>query len=338
MSTAIIRCESVGVHRSNGGVHRSGRKRPGGGETRFVAGGNRARARSRPHSPRGRASPGRLRKEGARAASAVVPIERSAAGDRLELARFAPSGRSLLTGLLILLTAVGLYAAARTTSAFAVERIAVDGASPEVAAQVRAALVPAVGESLLGMDLASLAQRAQNVPMVAAATIDRGFPHTLRITVVPESPVAVLRQGAFSWLAADGGRVVAELGKGARPGLPRIWLKRDVEIVLGERVAGLPLRAITAVAPLRARPLPVAVASVAVAERELTLVLRNGLSLRLGSTSDLAVKLEIARRIVGEPDLVADSNYLDLSVPERPVAGTTLDSQVEVESSASTVP
>ena len=77
---------------------------------------------------------------------------------------------------------------------------------------MRKALAPAVGESLLGIDLAELARRAESVPMVAGASFDRGFPHTLRITVVPEVPVAVLRQGSSSWLAAAGGRVVAELG------------------------------------------------------------------------------------------------------------------------------
>ena len=286
-----------------------------------MAGGSKPRARSRPR---------------ARAAAAVVPTQRSAAGGRLELARIAPSGRSLLAALLILLTGVGLYAAARTTSAFAVDRIAVEGAPPEVAAQVRKALAPALGESLLGIDLVDLAQRAASVPMVAGASFDRGFPHTLRIAVVPEVPVAVLRQGASSWLVAEGGRVVAELGKGARPGLPRVWLKRDVEIVLGERVAGLPLQAITAVAPLRSRPLPVAVGSVVATRDELTFVLRTGLELRFGDGSDLAVKLEVARHVL--PELAGSSGYLDLSVPERPVAGETLDSQVEAETSSSIAP
>jgi cell division protein FtsQ len=260
----------------------------------------------------------------------------SCAGGRLELARIAPSGRSLLTGLLILLSAVGLYAAARTTSAFAVEQIAVEGAPPEVAAQVRKALAPAVGESLLGIDLAALAHRAESVPMVAGASFDRGFPHTLRIAVVPEVPVAVLRQGLSSWLVAAGGRVVAELGRGARPVLPRIWLKRDVDIRLGERVGGLQLQAVTAVAPLRSQPLPVAIGSVVATREELTLVLRTGLELRLGDGSDLPVKLEVARRVL--PELAGARGYLDLSVPERPVAGESLNSQVEVELTNSTVP
>ena len=286
-----------------------------------MAGRSKPRARSRPR---------------ARAPSAVVPIQRSRAGGRLELARIAPSGRSLFTGLLILVTAAGLYAAARTTSAFAVERIAVEGAPPEVAADVRKALAPAVGESLLGIDLAGLTLRAERVPMVAAASFDRGFPHTLRITVVPEVPVAVLRQGSSSWLAAAGGRVVAELGRGARPGLPRVWLKRDVHVTLGERVGGLQLQAVNTVAPLRAQPLPVAVGSVIVTREELTLVLRTGLELRLGDGSDLPVKLEVARRVL--PELEGAGGYLDVSVPERPVAGETLNSQVEAEATPSTLP
>ena len=241
----------------------------------------------------------------------------------------------MLTGILILLAGLGLYAAARTTSAFAVDRIAVEGASPEVAAQVRKALAPALGESLLGLDLAELTRRAENVSMVAAASFDRGFPHTLEIAVVPELPVAVLRQGSTSWLAAASGRVVAELDTGTRPGLPRVWLARDVDVRVGESLRGLQRRAVAAVAPLAGRPLASAVNSVVASRDELTLTLRSGIELRLGDTTDLAVKLEVARRVL--PRLSGLRGYLDVSVPERPVAGETLNPQVEVESMTSTL-
>jgi cell division protein FtsQ len=265
--------------------------------------------------------PGRLRKE-------------RAAGDRLELGRFAPSGRSLLTGILILLAGLGLYAAARTTSMFAVDSVSVTGIAADDAAAVRKALAPALGESLLGLDLTELERRAENVPTVASATLDRAFPHTLAIEIVPEVPVAVLRQGSSSWLAAAGGRVVAELEQGGRPGLPRVWLKRDVDVRVGEWVRGPQLRAVNAVAPLVESPLPLPVASVVATRSELTLELRSGLELRLGDHSDLAVKLEVARRVI--PQLAGSGDYLDVSVPERPVAGDTLDSTVEVETSTST--
>ena len=69
--------------------------------------------------------------------------------------------------------------------------------------------------------------------MVASASFDRAFPHTLEIAVVPEVPVAVLRQGIVVVARRGGGRVVAELDKGERPGLPRVWLKRDVDVARG---------------------------------------------------------------------------------------------------------
>jgi len=125
---------------------------------------------------------------------------------------------------------------------------------------------------------------------------------------------------------------VLELERGARPALPRVWLGRGTEIVVGGRLAGRPLAAVRAVAP----PLPVRVASVRASARELTLVLRSGVELRLGDGTDREVKLEVARRIL--PSLEAGTRYLDVSVPQRPVAGGTLDSQVEVETQPSTTP
>jgi hypothetical protein len=90
------------------------------------------------------------------------------------------------------------------------------------------------------------------------------------------------------------------------------------------------------VAPLVGRPLPRAVTSVVATGDELTLMLRAGLELRLGDSSDLPVKLEVAREVLRR--LEGESGYLDVSVPERPVAGDTLNSQVEVETESSTIP
>jgi cell division protein FtsQ len=247
-----------------------------------------------------------------------------------------PSGRSLLAGFVLLALAGGIYAVARTTSAFAVQTVAVAGVSPEVAADVRKALEPAVGESLLAVDLGQLGDRAREVPMVSSATFDRAFPHTLRIAVVPEVPAAVLRQGASSWLVAAGGRVVAELDKGQRKDLPRIWLTRAVDVQVGERIRGLPVRALAAVTPLVERPLPFRVTTAVATPAEVMLKLRSGLELRLGSSTDLLLKLEVARKVL--PSLVGEQGYLDVSVPERPVAGESLNSQVEVESQPSTQP
>lgn len=266
--------------------------------------------------------------------SAVAPIadRESGAG----LSRFAPSGRSLAVGLALLLVAAGAYALARTTSAFAVQEVTVSGAPAHVADEVREVLVEARGTSLLAVDLDRLEQAVEAVPTVAAVSLDRGFPHTLTASVVPERPVAVLRRGSESWLVAASGRVVAPLERGARAGLPRIWIVRADDVRLGDPVVGDVRRAVRAVAPLVRRPLPGRVTAVRATETELTLILRAGFELRLGDESDRVLKLELARRIL--PSILEGQGYLDVSVPERPVASATLDSQVEVESQPSTLP
>jgi cell division septal protein FtsQ len=282
-----------------------------------VAGGRGSRGRSRPR---------------ARAASVAAAPARAPAGDRLELSRLAPSGRSVLVGLAILLLALGGYGIARSTSAFAVDGIAVHGAPVDAAAEVRRTLAHVEGRSLLELDVADLERAVEAIPSVADVAFDRGFPHTLNVHVTPELPVAVARQGTAAWLVASSGRVIAPLDRGERPGLPRLWLPRAVELGAGFALAGAPLRAARAVAPVEGGKLP-RVASVRSSEQELTLVLRSGVELRLGDLSDRLLKLTIARRIL--PSVPA-GGYVDVSVPERPVAADTLQPQVEVEGTTST--
>ncbi len=199
------------------------------------------------------------------------------------------------------------------------------------AADVRKVLAHARGRSLLDLDLLALERAVEAVPAVAAVDFDRGFPHTLNVHVTPEVPVAVARQGNESWLVAASGRVLEPLDRGARRGLPRIWLIREVEVAAGFSLTGAPLRAARAVAPLEGVKLP-RVATVRATERELTLVLRSGVEVRLGDGSDRLLKLTIIHEIL--PSLAA-GGYVDVSVPERPVASGSLESQVEVEGSGS---
>jgi len=232
--------------------------------------------------------------------------------------------------------ACGSYAIARGTSAFAVSAVAVEGPPAHVGAQVSQVLASTRGSSLLSLDLAGLEAAVEAIPAVSAVRFDRAFPHTLRAVVVPERPVAVLRQGRHSWLVSASGRVLAPLERGARPRQPRLWVRPGVGLETGERVTGSLLDVVRTVAPLARAPLPALVATVRHGDAELTLVLRSGNEIRLGDGSDRALKLELARRIL--PSLSDDERYLDVSVPERPVVGTTLNPRLEPESDPSTSP
>jgi cell division protein FtsQ len=270
----------------------------------------------------------------ARAESAVASFPRRRPDSRLDLQRIVPSGRSLAFGLLLLTLGAMTWVAGRTTSLFAVDTIDVHGAGAGVAADVRGALASTEGRSLLQLDLAGLEARLESIPTVADATLDRAFPHRLVVSVVPERPAAVLRQGAESWLGSAGGRVVSPLARGDRPALPRIWLGRGPAPRPGALLTGDAAAAIRAVAPLAGSSLPVRVASVRATRSELTLVLRSGLEIRLGDESQLPLKLAVAAGIL--PRLPLGDGYLDVAVPERPVAAETLNSQLQGEASTST--
>lgn len=271
----------------------------------------------------------------ARAESVVVPLPRRITGERLDLARLVPSGRSLAYALLLVAGVAVAWLGARETGVFAVRTIDVAGAPPGVATQVRRTLATTRGTSLLKVDLDTSLQMVQALPTVASARFDRAYPHTLRVVVVPEKAVAVVRQGADSYLVSDTGRVIATSDRRDRPGLARIWVKRDVELRLGASTTGDLRTAVTAVAPLVGSHFPGRVSSVTATPDTLSLRLRSGLEVRLGDPLDVALKLAVAARVI--PLLAAGTPYLDVAVPERPVAGT-LNSQVEPEGVLSTTP
>ena len=101
------------------------------------------------------------------------------------------------------------------------------------ARRCRHALAATRGTSLLKVDLAAAERAVEALPTVASARFDRAFPHTLRVVVVPERPVAVVRQGADSYLVAASGRVIATVDRHAKPALARIWVDRSVSLRAG---------------------------------------------------------------------------------------------------------
>lgn len=247
-----------------------------------------------------------------------------------QVAAALPSGRSVLVGVALAVLAAGLYAVARTTPVFDVETVRVTGATPAIARQVRAVVDRERGTSLLALD-PGIAARVEALPDVRSATVDRAFPHTLVVSVTRELPAAVLRRGRASWLLSARGRVLHALPRGAHPRLPRVWAARLVPPVpgdlLAQRSVAAPMRVVRAIPT----GFPARVRSVALDRGVGVLVLDGGLVLRLGEPRDLPVKLAVAATIL--PGLVSRAaggpDYLDVSLPERPVSGQVTNPQPE---------
>ena len=241
-----------------------------------------------------------------------------------DILSFVPSSRSLLIALAVISVAFGLYGVARESSLFAVRTIVVEGAPPGIAADVNAALGSYQGRSLVAVNAGAVEQRVDALPVVRSAVVDRAFPHTLRLHVVPEEPVAVLRRGPDSWLVSARGRVIRTIERGALPTLPRIWLPAATDLQEGAFLSDVPgALAARSLAALVGSGFPKRISFVRALDGQITLGLRGGLEIQLGAPVDLRLKIAIARGIL--PLLALPRNggpdYLDLTVPERPVAG-----------------
>jgi len=231
---------------------------------------------------------------------------------------------------------VAAYWGARASAFFAVERIEVRGAGPPIAREVERATRDVVGMSLLALDTEAIEGTVRNLPSVAAASVDRAFPHTLVVKVAPVRAVAVARRGTRAWLVTASNRVIRAVDLRAEPGLPRLWLPRKFSIEVGRALPAAYEPATHALAALQDIEMPGRVRAVRATRGELTLVLRSGFEIVLGNANDLLVKLAVAARVL--PRVDPGMAYLDVTVPDRPVASTYLNSQVEVESSPEQVP
>jgi len=256
---------------------------------------------------------------------ALVPANRVRARLR------APSARVLVV-VAAMLAAVGLlYAAARITSLFALTEVEVTGGPAAVRESVRATAEPFLGESLVSLDQDELRRRLEALPTVRSLRVDRAFPHTLQISVVPERPLAVVRMGGAAWLVSERGRVIRSFAGAGTGRRATIWTASEPNLEPGASVQGESVRA--ALKALRQLPdrFPERVQSARAQDGSVTMVLVGGTELRLGEVGALPLKLAVATRVLRTMTASerAALAYLDVSVPERPVGGSTLDSQLE---------
>jgi cell division protein FtsQ len=238
---------------------------------------------------------------------------------RAWLADVAPTRKSLAIGFAALAVALGGYLIARQSPLFAIDRIKVSGGSPQVARQVHSALASLVGRPLVGLDGSAVLEQVDALPTVVSASYDRAFPHTLRITVVPERPAAVLRQGSDSWLVSMRGRVMERLPAMALPRLPRIWISTRTSVRTGAELtaagAATAAHAVGLAGTFAAR-----IGSAAYANGALVFHLRSGVEVLLGDGEDIRLKAAVADQVLAL--LPSGSTFVDVSNPGRPVSGT----------------
>jgi hypothetical protein len=228
-----------------------------------------------------------------------------------------------------LVAALGLlYLLARETSLFALETVTIQGAPPSVRTAILEETQGLEGESLVALDGDALVSRLEALPSVYSVRYDRAFPHALRLYVVPERPIAVVREGTNGWVVSERGRVIRRAEAGKVRAFPRVRVSEQAGLEPGAFVSDPSARVVLRALSLLPSRFPVRVHAVRYEEGELTFVLTSTdgerPELRLGEPADVGLKLAVGALVLRSlsAEERADLAYLDVSLPDRPVAGS----------------
>lgn len=223
------------------------------------------------------------------------------------------------------LAPVGYWVLANS-SAFAVSGVSVSGGGSLVSAEVRQAAVGAIGrKSLLQVDASAVARAVEKLPYVRTASVDRSFPHTLSIRITTYRPAAAVRSGKAAYLVSSDGRVLSQdVAKDST--LPVIRVAHGLALTPGQHVPAGTI--VAALGVLRAVPHAFVhrvghIHKVELGDAGLVAVIGRGMQVRLGSGTDIDLKLRVAVRVLRSMQSAtrAALGYVDVSVPGRPALG-----------------
>lgn len=238
---------------------------------------------------------------------------------RAALALPPPVRRGLAAALAAMATiALGYFLWLRDSPLVAVEHVKVNGLTTKDAHRIRVALITAAQDmSTLHVRQDRLELAVSGYPVVASVRATPDFPHGLHIRVVEHRPVAllVIPGGAGVAVGADG---TVLRGLPADRSLPLLRVPAPPR---GARVtethAARAIRAVaTAPAPLRRRIERIGDQR----GRGFVAELRRGPDVVLGGAGRLEAKWAAAARVLADP-AARGATYVDVRLPERPVAG-----------------
>ena len=229
----------------------------------------------------------------------------------------AATKRRLLLALAVLaLLATVYYGWFRDSSFVAVKDVTVSGLTTEDAPKIRARLIAAArDQSTLHVDKDALMAALPAGSAVADLRITTDFPHGMRIEVIQSSAVAVLvAPGRRMPVAADGSLLsgvraanVPAIHVGALPGSGRLGRGRAQELVAVAAAAPRPLR--TRIERIRKLP-----------GKGLVAYVERGPQVILGDSTSLAAKWAAAAAVLAD-GASRGASYVDVTFPDRPVAG-----------------
>jgi cell division protein FtsQ len=222
--------------------------------------------------------------------------------------------------LTLVLLATGGWLWLRNSSLVAVRQVTVIGVSGPDASQIRSALTGAArGMTTLNVKLGALQTAVKPFPVVKHLTVRTSFPHTMRIDVAEQVPVAEVSAGGRQIaVSADGTLLHDAPSTGPLPTIPvsvfpggtHVDRSLEPEVSL---LAAAPYALLARVDQVSTDP-----------THGLVAALRNGPKIYFGDATDLQGKWSAATAVLAS-STSAGAAYIDVTDASRPAAGAGTD-------------
>jgi cell division protein FtsQ len=198
--------------------------------------------------------------------------------------------------------------------------VTIVGVSGRDADQIRGALTAAARNmTTLDVKLSALRTAVGPYPVVKQLHVTTNFPHGMRIDVVEQVPVAMILAGGVRVpVSADGTLLRGASVPGALPTIPLSVSPG------GARVSGSTLQVVRLLAAAPYQLLGKVSGAADSGTHGLEAQLRNGPKIYFGGDADLGAKWGAAAAVIADSGS-AGSDYIDVTVASRPVAGAGSD-------------
>ena len=232
--------------------------------------------------------------------------------------RIGPRGLAVIVAVLAILA--GGFVWLRQSSLVAVQNVTITGVAGPDAEHIRAALrESAETMTTLAVSDATLKRAVAGYPVVRGLAVSTHFPHGLSIDVSEQVAVALV--------SADGTRTeVSANGTLLRKAAPSAALPQIATALAptGSRVSGAAAHEVALLADAPYAMLARIATAGTSATLGLTVTLRNGPAIYFGNDDQLAAKWRAAIAALADSNS-AGADYIDVTDPGRPAAGTGSD-------------
>jgi cell division protein FtsQ len=224
----------------------------------------------------------------------------------------------------------GAWLWVRESSLVAVKRVSVAGASGPDATQIRSALISAARDmTTLDVQMSHLRTAVSPYPVVKGLRVSTQFPHGMRIRVVEQVPVAMVQVDGRNTPVAGDGTLLHDVTTEAQ--LPSISLSVAPG---GAQLTGVARSEVQMLAAAPYRLLARVQLASSDSTHGLVAQLRGGPRLYFGGASEFSAKWDAVTEVLAAPSS-AGAEYIDVTDPIRPAAGSGIDGGSTTASGAS---